>query len=185
MTLLDDAPLGLVSERSTASSLSGTPSTGLLGDRRGHDILYVQPIAADGTPLPAPAWLSGVRRKLQELYDLPVGWDGRRARPATRPAVEGTLRVLFAVMRPDSISPHMVPLPDGGVQIEWHANGHDIEVEVEGNGDTGAWGQEPHGEVLDEQWGRRPSVADLAVVGSSLDRLTIRVQRALRARPAG
>lgn len=185
MTLLVDAPLGSASERSTTSPLSGTPSAGLLGNRSLRDILYIQPIASDGTPLSAPAWLNGVRRKLQELYDLPVGWDGRRAPPSTKRAVEGTLRVLFAVMRPDSVTPHLVPLPDGGIQIEWHANGHDIEVEVEGDGDTGAWAQEPHGEVLDEQWGQRPSAADLHVVRSSLDRLTAQVWRALRARPVG
>lgn len=185
MTLLADAPLGFGSEPSTAALLSGTPSTGLLGQRRGRGVLYIRQIAADGTPLPALAWLDEVQRKLQELYDLPVGWDDRRALPATEQAVEGVVRILFAIMRPDSLTPHLVPLPDGGIQVEWHANGHDLEVEVEGDGDTGAWGQEPHGEILDEQWGQRPSTADLKVLRESLERLTLRVQRGLRARSAG
>ncbi|HEY0871691.1 MAG TPA: hypothetical protein VGD55_14930 [Acidothermaceae bacterium] len=80
------------------------------------------------------AWLSHATDTLNRLLALEQAWDGQRARPVTPAAVTGMIAILAVVMDDDLASPQIFPLPDGGLQAEWHAGGHDVEIEIEGDG---------------------------------------------------
>jgi hypothetical protein len=65
-------------------------------------------------------------RKLSLLRD---NWDTYGA-PRIDPAmINGALTLLQQVMRSDTPAPSVVPTSRGGVQLEWHTNGIDMELE--------------------------------------------------------
>jgi hypothetical protein len=75
-----------------------------------------------------PEWLDAVARRLSELMRLPRNWDsygGVAVKPqnATR-----ALSYLARILEQDSNAPWVVPLSDGGVQLEWHQADIDLEI---------------------------------------------------------
>ena len=58
------------------------------------------------------------REVVTDLASLSENWDGYGAVPIS----EAALRVAEAI--------YVVPTCNGGIQVEWHANGWDFEVEV-------------------------------------------------------
>jgi hypothetical protein len=83
-----------------------------------------------------PPFVAYVEAGLNSLLELRDGWDGRRARAITIPAVQSTVQVLAALMNEASAPPQFFPLPDGGIQVEWHVGGNDIEVEIDSGGEA-------------------------------------------------
>ena len=83
-----------------------------------------------------PWFVQYVEAELNALYALPERWDGHRAQPITVSAIEGAIQVLGALMDQTSPPPQLFPLPDGGIQAEWHVDGNQIEIEIEGTGDA-------------------------------------------------
>jgi hypothetical protein len=67
---------------------------------------------------------------LEGLLRLPAGWNSYRARPIAAQAVWGALQLLRYTMPLDAPKPAVVPTVRGGVQLEWHARGVDLEVEA-------------------------------------------------------
>jgi hypothetical protein len=68
------------------------------------------------------------------------------------------MRLLESTMRDDTPAPWVVPLSDGGVQMEWHERGLDIEIGVPPSDESiDVWSNDAHGrwaheyEVNDEQ----------------------------------
>jgi hypothetical protein len=51
--------------------------------------------------------------------------------------------ILAELLTQDSSEPDLFPLPDGGIQAEWHAGGHDIEIEVRADGSGYATANDP------------------------------------------
>ena len=76
-----------------------------------------------------------VQERLSELLRLPGGWDGMRARPLTDVAVTSAVHLLFAIATDETLPPQFFPLPDGGIQMEWHVAGESVEIEIDGLGD--------------------------------------------------
>ena len=79
-----------------------------------------------------PDWLSEAVERLLTLLRLPVGWDGHRGNPTTVASASYALEVLGRIMRPGVPLPSIMPLSNGGVQLEWHRKGWDVEVEIVG-----------------------------------------------------
>jgi hypothetical protein len=75
-------------------------------------------------------WRHKAEHRLMELIRLPIGWDGHAGRPADRDIVEFAASVLASLMLPRVPVPAIMPLSYGGIQIEWHRNGWDIEIEI-------------------------------------------------------
>lgn len=71
-----------------------------------------------------------VAAKLEELAALPVGWNGERSAVISREAITRALTLLEAVITDQTPAPNVVPLSTGGVQVEWHTGGFDLELEV-------------------------------------------------------
>ncbi|MBD3946481.1 hypothetical protein [Nocardioides ganghwensis] len=85
---------------------------------------------------PIDEWLPAVLGKLRRLmrpartaYDL----------QATPDAVLQTLNLLSKIMSTDTPPPTVVPRFGGGVQLEWHQNGIDLEIYVDADGSRAAW----------------------------------------------
>jgi hypothetical protein len=96
------------------------------------------------------ALLEWVVQEFTRLRKLPLGWDGHRAKPITQEAIYGAAWVLNAILDGDSQQPQIFPLPDGGVQVEWYADGDDIEVEIDRIGEAHVLAESARGETLAE-----------------------------------
>lgn len=74
-------------------------------------------------------------QSLFRLRQLEARWDGHSAEVLTDDACETAVRLLVALAIPAPPTAQLVPLTDGGVQLEWHAGGNDIEIEVDRSGE--------------------------------------------------
>lgn len=81
----------------------------------------------------APSFPNGVLlavQKMIELLELPQGWNSYNARPITKENVNFALDVLAHTMRADTPVPNVIPMVRGGVQLEWHTRGIDLEISI-------------------------------------------------------
>jgi hypothetical protein len=101
-----------------------------------------------------PAWLPSVLRAVDVLLGLPTGWNSYGAPRIDPHAVEAALRLLLATMQPDTLAPSVVPTVRGGVQLEWHASGVDLEVEVTPSGHVSVAYEDDEG----QEWEADPLV---------------------------
>lgn len=68
--------------------------------------------------------------RASELLALRDNWDSYGSRAIPHAAVDGALRLRAAV----ATEPIMVPTNGGGVQLEWHNRGFDVELELDAHG---------------------------------------------------
>jgi hypothetical protein len=81
--------------------------------------------------VPVPSWVQPVLDRLTELVALPPDWDTYGALPVARQSVEMALSTLSTVMSEGAELPWIVPLPNGGLQLEWHRVDSDIEIALD------------------------------------------------------
>lgn len=86
-----------------------------------------------------PNWLLRYATRLQELIDAGVGapdWNGHGAKPLQREAVALGVRVLGSLLHGAEHRPFpwIVPTFRGGLQLEWHQPGTDLELDIDPNG---------------------------------------------------
>jgi len=105
-------------------------------------------------PQPEPAWFYPVLDRLQHLSRLAYNWDSYGGHPPSDESVLTTLVVLSHVLRAESRAPAIVPLSEGGTQVEWHGDGHELEIRVASDGVISAF-------RFDEQAGRAYEVDDV------------------------
>ena len=84
-------------------------------------------ISVQGDP---PAWLDPTAQGLTSLLYLAPNWDSYGARPIDPVHVFAALELLVLVMQDDTPAPAVVPTNRGGVQLEWHTQGIDLEIET-------------------------------------------------------
>ena len=94
----------------------------------GYGLKVVDEVDFEGE---VPVWLNSVVERLQQLLHLPPNWDSYGARPIAASPVARSLRLLSEVMGEATPVPSIVPVPDGGIGVEWHVNGLDAEIEVD------------------------------------------------------
>jgi hypothetical protein len=78
-------------------------------------------------------------QSLSRLRQLEPHWDGRSAETLTDDACETAVRLLVSLAIPAPPTAQIFPLTDGGVQLEWHAGGNDVEIEVDPIGEIHAF----------------------------------------------
>lgn len=76
------------------------------------------------------SWHQDIVDTLCRYLALPPGWDGYGGKPLRHDTGMFTLQVLNSTLGPSIPAPHIVPAPDGGVQVEWHQNQMDIELYI-------------------------------------------------------
>ena len=77
-----------------------------------------------------PAWQHRVKARLDQLRALPQSWDGYHSVPISPSVAKFVLDVLGSTMPPFTSAPSIVPVSGGGLQLEWHEGGLDIELYV-------------------------------------------------------
>ena len=75
-------------------------------------------------------WQVELLTKICSLLQLRDNWDGYRTLSPRRDAGMFALEVLHQAMRPRTPLPQVVPSSDGGIQLEWHERGIDLELHV-------------------------------------------------------
>lgn len=78
-----------------------------------------------------PPWMHGLLRRVSQLGDLEEGWDSYGARPVDPEAAAATVEFFFNFFGQATPQPAIVPTSRGGIQLEWHRAGADLEVEIE------------------------------------------------------
>jgi hypothetical protein len=78
-----------------------------------------------------PSWFSPTVLRLAELASLPDNWDSYGGRQLSPRNFQMALAFLADVLADDTELPWVVPLPSGGVQLEWHKPGLDVEVIID------------------------------------------------------
>ncbi|ONI67604.1 hypothetical protein BWI15_31365 [Kribbella sp. ALI-6-A] len=111
-----------------------------------------------------PHWVTQVIERLRTVLALEKGWDGAQGEPVSAEAFQMALTVLSETMSPDSIAPHVVPTADGGLQLEWHCAGVDLEVYVEADGRVSAWCQEGSREWEEDFYPRARLAKELSLL---------------------
>jgi hypothetical protein len=91
----------------------------------------------DVSPPPPPVerprrleWADEIATRLVAFLDLEPNWDSFGAVPPRWEAVEAAYELLMLISDPTTPTPQVVPTTTGGVQLEWHQSGIDLEVEV-------------------------------------------------------
>ena len=102
-------------------------------------------------PQSAASWLGDAVAHIEELTSLAPGWDSYDSKPVDAGAAMGAVRFLLGSAYADLPAPAIVPIADGGVQIEWHRGGIDLEVSFSDGSPTIFVEDHKSGEVLDDQ----------------------------------
>jgi len=84
-------------------------------------------------------WHSQIKERLNELCKLAKNWDGYNSVPTTFDVAHFSYSLLEQLYREDTPLPSIVPLANGGLQIEWHKNNLDIEIVVHEPNLTSVW----------------------------------------------
>ena len=80
---------------------------------------------------PEPAgWFAPLLTKFNELVRLPSDWDSYGAKPIDPDTAALALSILLSVMSANDQHPAVVPTSGGGILLEWHQGGVDLEVDV-------------------------------------------------------
>jgi len=75
-------------------------------------------------------WFAPTAMAVARLLELEPNWDSYGAPPVERVHAEAILNLLTEVMEDDTPVPAVVPTSIGGVQVEWHIAGIDLEIET-------------------------------------------------------
>ena len=75
-----------------------------------------------------PLWVEPTLRAYSRIQGLTEGWDSYSGKRINRDLIKSSLLILTEVMDASSPVPSVVPLSDGGLQLEWHRKQQDLEI---------------------------------------------------------
>ncbi|MFZ1415884.1 MAG: hypothetical protein WAS73_15095 [Defluviicoccus sp.] len=81
---------------------------------------------------PRSQWVSELTERFEDLLKLPPGWDGYAGRPVTFNCALFAANLIERLFVGGVPAPQLVPGGDGTLQIEWHRNQYDVEIDVLG-----------------------------------------------------
>ncbi|HWK25917.1 MAG TPA: hypothetical protein VNS09_05100 [Solirubrobacter sp.] len=76
----------------------------------------------------AAPWLRDAMDRISDLTALAMNWDSYGARPVEADLALQAVTFLMRVAFEEVPEPSIVPLGDGGIQLEWHVAGIDLEI---------------------------------------------------------
>jgi hypothetical protein len=71
-----------------------------------------------------------IKPLLENFLQFRDGWDSYNARPLRADTASFALTVLNSIMELQTPLPHVAPSAAGGVHIEWHEKGVDLELDI-------------------------------------------------------
>jgi hypothetical protein len=86
-----------------------------------------------------------------ELLELPRGWNSYNASQIRKENVNAAVGLLGRVMRPGVPLPIVVPTVRGGVQLEWHTNGINLEIAIDSPNDIGFFAEDIQRNEIQEE----------------------------------
>jgi hypothetical protein len=95
-------------------------------------IAWPRPLTSTPTTTEMRKWVEPTLARMEELASLGDNWDGRGSAEVRVDALSFAFSVLAQIMPPTAPAPAVVPLGHGGVQLLWHNQAHDLEVEIVG-----------------------------------------------------
>jgi hypothetical protein len=98
------------------------PQQRAVGDRGEGPNVYTV-VAPDASP-----WYRAALDRISDLTALAIGWNGYDAQEVKADTAMQAVTFLAKVAYPGIAPPAIVPISDGGVQVEWHRGGLDIEI---------------------------------------------------------
>ena len=78
------------------------------------------------------SWVQELRSRFDRLTALPIGWDGYGGRPVSWQCANFVANMLERLHQDNVPPPSLVPGADGSLQVEWHRNQFDVELDVLG-----------------------------------------------------
>src|SRR5712692_6050436 len=78
---------------------------------------------------PLPTWLKRDIECGGKLLLLPLGWNRQAAPPIDPGTIQSALDTLCLFMTESTAAPQWTPTQEGGVQLDWHERGIDLEIE--------------------------------------------------------
>lgn len=81
-----------------------------------------------------PSWMISILPKLNSLLRLPPNWNSYGSAPVSTLAIQRAYQFLLHALPPSTPTPSIVPTPSGCVQLEWHQDDIDIEIEFQPTG---------------------------------------------------
>jgi hypothetical protein len=76
--------------------------------------------------------MQNLKDRFDALTSLPRGWDGYNGSPVSFTCASFAANLLERIYNAGAPEPSLVPGGDGTLQIEWHKNQFDIEIDVLG-----------------------------------------------------
>jgi hypothetical protein len=83
---------------------------------------------------PLPAWFDPLMQGFIDLLTLPPDWNSYGAGAIDEGIVLDAMNFISGLLGPASPAPRIVPLSGGGLQLEWHRKGIDLEVVFDRDG---------------------------------------------------
>jgi len=80
---------------------------------------------------PPPPWCRDLLVRISDLGSLEEGWDSYGARPVDPQCAVAAVDFLLTMLDATTPTPSIVPTKRGGIQLEWHRAGADLEIEIE------------------------------------------------------
>lgn len=82
------------------------------------------------SPVPPPTWLLSTVEEMLRLLALKENWNTYGAPPLSPSALQGAAVLLCELTTASTPKPAIIPTSRGAVQIEWHTDTLDLEIEV-------------------------------------------------------
>lgn len=123
LTGLDDRLVRFARPSGWADTLSGFPHLSVVKISAGRRGTLIGRYSGA-----VPAWAQPLLREFAEILSLPRGWNSYNARPIDPQSVADALNLLHGVMPPSAPVPIVTPTNGGGILLEWHTRGMDIEL---------------------------------------------------------
>ena len=94
-------------------------------------------------------WLRLAQQKISRLSQLTENWDSYGSRPVQQAAIEQASGLLFKLANLNLPHPHIVPVPGGGIQLEFQQESRELEIEILPDGLTEYLMVDKDGEMLE------------------------------------
>lgn len=78
-----------------------------------------------------PVWINNIVVRLNELLDLPVNWDSYGADKIHFRSAIYVIEMLTVLFNSNIPEPSIVPISNGGIQMEWHTNEANLEIDIQ------------------------------------------------------
>jgi len=85
------------------------------------------------TGVPPVKWFKGILEKLSNFDNLKNNWDDDGALEIDLDAILAAIKLLAQIVKEETPEPYVFPTVIGGIQIEWHTEKADLEIEIESN----------------------------------------------------